>query len=55
MKVELRINGSLILRMQPETDIERLVLTEMAAGAERGKKVLLADAQDEWYSVAVEK
>ena len=54
MTTELRVNGLLILRLKPETVIETTVLTEMADGAARGKKVSLT-IEDGVISVAVEK
>lgn len=55
MKVEIHVNGSLVLELQPETDIERMVLSEMAAGADRGKKVTLFNDEHGAVKVAVEK
>jgi hypothetical protein len=54
MKVEIHVNGSLVLELQPETDIERMVLAEMAAGADRGKKVSLSQNEQATVKVAVE-
>lgn len=56
MKVELRVNGSLVLELQPENAIERLILAEMASGATQGKVVTLAQVEgSETVKVAVDK
>lgn len=57
MKTEIAVNGKLILKLTPENQIEELVLTEMAAGASRGKTVSMEVIPDlnGAVSVAVEK
>jgi len=42
MKVALHVNGSIEIELQPESEIERLVLSEMAARAARGQAVGLS-------------
>lgn len=37
MIVEMKINGRLCLELTPETEIESLVLRDMAAGSQKGK------------------
>jgi hypothetical protein len=54
MTVELHINGKLSLELVPETEIERLVLREMHAGAAKGKAVSLRGAE-EAYAIEVEQ
>ncbi len=41
MKVQLHINGSYEIELHPENDVERAVMKEMAARAERGQPVKL--------------
>jgi hypothetical protein len=59
MKVELHINGRYEIELRPETDIERAVVKEMAARAEKGQPVTLstrgpADAERWSYFVGVD-
>ena len=41
MLISIRINGRYELELEPETDIERAVLKEMAGRAEMGRKLSL--------------
>jgi len=55
MKAEIHLNGTLAVQLRPETDIEKLVLTQMAELAERGKKVKLERFPNGVVEVSVEK
>ena len=57
MKFDLLINGSLQLRVTPETPIEQLVLSEMLARSGKGQGITLdRSPSDEWPAVfSVEK
>lgn len=58
LRVELHVNGRLVVELTPETPIEKLVLAEMATGATQGKVVVLApvgDAEDGAVQIGVGK
>lgn len=55
MKVSLHVNGSLVIRLEPESDIERHIAAEMVAAAAKGRLIRLSAATDDALEVAVEQ
>jgi hypothetical protein len=55
MKTELRINGRLELRCEPETDLEKLVFRNMQELASKGRTVTLGVSDDGKTIVSVEQ
>lgn len=54
VKVALHIDGHYEVELQPETQIERAVLEEIAARADRGQPVRIQARADKGYAVGVE-
>jgi len=54
-RVELHVNGSLIVQLKSEGNIERTFFDEMAAASELGKKVRFVKAEDGSYSISTER
>lgn len=46
MKIDIKYNGSITLQLISDDAVESLILTEMASGAQRGKKVTLSAIPD---------
>ena len=53
MKVELHINGRYVVQLIPETEIERMVLSTMLAGARNGKTLEAVETSDPKNSLLV--
>lgn len=46
MKVSLHINGKLVIRLEPENEIEALITEKMLGAAEKGQPVQLSTHVD---------
>ena len=55
MKIELRINGRYEIELAPESELERLMLSEMAERANKGRPVSFVVRDENHCRVGVDK
>ena len=55
MKIELRINGRYEIELAPESELERLMLAEMAERANKGRPVSFVVHEENRCRVGVDK
>ena len=55
MKIELRINGRYEIELAPESELERLMLAEMAERANKGQPIFFALEKENCCRVGVDK
>ena len=55
MKIELRINGRYEIELAPESDLERVMLAEMAERADKGQPVSFAADQGNRCRLGVDR
>ena len=55
MKIELHINGRYEIELAPESELERVMLAEMAERANKGQPISFASANENCCRVGVDK
>ncbi len=55
MKIELRINGRYEIEFSPESEVERLMMAEILARADKGQPVSFAASKESSWRVGVDK
>jgi len=55
MKIELRINGRYELELSPESEIERLILSEISDRVDKGQPISFAADQGNRCRLGVDK
>jgi len=55
MRIELHINGRYEIELAPESELERVMLAEMADRANKGQPIFFAQAKENRCRIGVDK
>ena len=55
MKIELRINGKYEIELSPESEIERVILSEMSERADKGQSVSFTVHEEDCCRIGVDQ